>query len=145
MFCISCFTPYPGEKKGSTVGFKSVSYFSFCLRSHHTCSFSLTFFSSSNRSDGDYPLFFSPLLLFLCQFCFGIMVVTYFFIFFLTFSSLFFSLPSVRSKKKVLYDSRGMGEVSVWRVRANYGRPLRYVILESHSFSWFMVVRPIVR
>jgi len=79
-------------------------------------------------------LCFFPLYYFSClNFASVSWLLLIFFIFFLTFPSLFFSLPSIRSKKKVLYDSRGMGEVSVWRVRANYGRPLRYVILESLS------------
>jgi len=89
-------------------------------------------------------LFFPPIevvAIILCSFllyyfsCLNFALVSWLFILFPNF---FFSFPfaSFHSiKKKVLYDSRGMGEVSVWRVRANYGRPLRYVILESLSSS----------
>jgi len=63
---------------------------------------------SFSRSDGDYPLFFSPLLLFLSQFCFGIMVVTYFFTFFLTFPSLLFaSFHSIKKKGLVRFPWNG--------------------------------------
>lgn len=71
--------------------------FLFLLRNRHTCSFSLTLFPP-NRSGSDYLVFFSPLLLFLSQFCFGIMVVTYFFHNF-SFSFLFASFHSIKKKR----------------------------------------------
>jgi len=96
--CISRFAPYSGEKKGIPLG--SILSVVFFLRNYHTCSFSLAYFFSPDRSDSDYPVFlffsFFLLLLFSSQFCFGITVIFFLFLSNSSFPFLFASFHPIQ-------------------------------------------------